>query len=62
MITYRGVGIWLKEGQTLDEGDYKVVRKDGLVFKAESVYGKSYGLTPDEAVEGAKKQIDQAGR
>lgn len=59
-MTYHNVAIFLKEAKSFDEGSFLVENKGGLVFKAESVYGKSFGTTPDQALGGAKKQIDQA--
>lgn len=60
MITHHGVGITINEQRGFDEGDYTVSSSTGLVFKAASVYGKSYARTPELALEGAKRQIDNA--
>lgn len=62
MITYCGVAITLNELTEFNEPGYDVYRSEGLVFKAASVYGKSFARTPEEAVDGAKKQIDNAGK
>ena len=62
MITYCGVAISLNESTEFNEEEYKVHRTDGLIFKAASVYGKSFGRTAEQAVEGAKKQIDRSGK
>ena len=62
MITHNGVAILLSEMMEFNEGEYTVSRSDGIVFKASSVYGNSFASSPQAAVEGARKQIDQAGK
>lgn len=60
MFTYKNVEIKLNEEKAFNEGDYTVTKDDGLVFKAESRYGKSYAGDPEIALNGAKSQIDKA--
>lgn len=65
-MNYRGTEIKLTETdryQYVDrEGgsDYLVATDGGLVFLAESKYGKSFATKPQVALDGAYKQIDNA--
>jgi len=60
MFTYKGVAITMNESKNFNEGEFTVTKTDGLVFKAESEYGKSYASDPETALTGAKSQIDKA--
>lgn len=50
----------LVDGSNAGASDYSVSSDDGLVFLARSNLGRSFANTADEALRGAKQQIDEA--
>jgi hypothetical protein len=56
-MRYRGLEIELNEAPEYREQDYNVTA-NGIIYRASSVAGESYALTPDLALDGAKRQID----
>jgi hypothetical protein len=70
-MEYRGVKIELSERigtQVLVSNDYQspveytVTRKSGFIFAAKCKYGLSFAINASDALEGAKKLIDQKVR
>lgn len=70
-MEYRGVAITLSEFKNTTikvSQDYKspveytVNRAKGLVFSAKSKYGLSFAINSADALEGAKKLIDEKVR
>lgn len=60
-IKHRDVDIKIDEAPKFkDPSGADVDGKGKLVYKAGSKYGNSYAPKPDAAVDGAKKQIDDA--
>jgi hypothetical protein len=60
-IKHRDVDITVDEGpRFVDPSGGVVDGKGKLVHKAGSKYGNSYAPKPQDAVDGAKKQIDEA--
>lgn len=61
-IKHRDVDISVEEGpKFVDPNGGGVIDGNGkLVHKAGSKYGNSYAPKPQDAVDGAKKQIDDA--
>lgn len=61
MVEYKGVVINLEEALKFEEIGFSVSTEGGLIFKAESKFGKSFsGKSGEDALQGAKKQIDDA--
>ena len=60
---YRGYAIRLSEvpSYSLQQGqsDYRVVNPNGLVFVTESELGRTFGRTPELALEAAYNLIDR---
>ncbi len=68
-MEYKGVEISLHEKEKFlvsqdysSPTEYTVGRDNGLVFAAKSKYGFSFALTAVDALEGAKKLIDDKVR
>ena len=62
MIEYKGTKITISESTKFDEEGFTVANDYGLVFKAESRFGKSYASDSETALQGAKDQVDKASQ
>jgi hypothetical protein len=62
MVIYKGKKIKLDEfharGYVDENDDEFVVKAKKMAYEAECDYGYSFATTPDAAIEGAKKLID----
>ncbi len=59
-MEYKNVKIKIEECQLFVNGTYTVSRSDGLVYRASSVVGTTYAVTPLLALGSMKQMIDNS--